>query len=142
MTSAFSASRYTHSDKGWIVGAERLKTAHRVTIVGVTSIDHDIARLKIGLEAGGFGINGCASLDQENDWTWFADIVSQFFKSGARDNLVTQRASFFDECLQDGLVAVIDGYRVALLGDVQRKVRTHNAEADHSDICFFHFLPF
>lgn len=56
--------------------------------------------------------------------------------------ILSRSSQPFEEGFQHRLITVIDGYRIALLGYVQRQVGAHDAKADHSDICFFHFVPF
>ena len=79
VTSTLLTTRDTRADKEEALGLKLLGAADGVGVVGVTTIDDDVARLKVGNELLDESVNGRPSLDEEDDPSRFLKFGTELF---------------------------------------------------------------
>lgn len=74
ITSTLLATRNTRSDEQEALSLELLGATDRIGIVRVTTVDDDVARIKIRLKLGDKAVNGRTSLDEEDNLAWTLEL--------------------------------------------------------------------
>ncbi len=129
---AFFTTGNTHANEGQTAVFEALKTTHRIAEVCIPRIDHNIAVGQMTSKCIHLLINGFTRLDHDDDRAWRTNGSDEFFDCFAWDNLALKltRIRIKLACSFNSTIKHSDA--IAFLGNVQRQIRPHNAEADQA----------
>ena len=135
----FGATGHTHTDEAKTLAFELLHPTFGVVIVGVASINKQIALFEIGRELINNGINGGPRLHHHQNPAGAFKLADEIFEvSGALNVLVF--ATPLEEVLGFGVGAVVDdaGKTVALR--IKNEVLAHHAKTDEAEVRLGHGL--
>ncbi len=129
-----------HADEGQARILQRIEAAHRIAEVGIAGIDHDVVVFEVRAQQFHLLVHGRTGLDHDDDRARRADGGDELFDRLAGHDLALEVAGLLVEFLGARDRAVEHRDRVALLGNVERKVRSHNTETDKPDfrLCHVH----
>ena len=89
MTGTFLTARDTGADEEKALGLELLGAADRVGVVRVTTVNDDIALLKVGDELLDESIDSRASLDEEDDLAGALELRAELLDGPCADDVGT-----------------------------------------------------
>ena len=103
----------------------------------VAAVDEDIAVVQQRQELFDHVVNGIARFDHHEHLAWFFQIVNQFFKAVAADD-VFPGGSAGDKLVHLFGRPVENRHGEAFGLHVHDEIFAHDGKADQTNICFFH----
>ena len=133
VSSTFFTTRDTGTDKVEALGFEVLGSSDGVWVVRVTTVDQDVSLFEVRSQLVDEGINGRASLDEDDDLSGSLEGLDEFL-NGLATNDVGSLGFVVHKVVDLGSGSVVGGNGESLVVHVEDQVLTHDGQADETDV--------